>query len=82
MLYSHSRILKKYNRDILLFKLDDLGLNGLDSVPCVEDECTLVPPFEPSSNEYSIKYCEVSGCPSECSLHSNYCYEHKCANVF
>ncbi len=32
-----------------------LGLNGLDSVPCVEDECTLVPPFEPSSNEYSIK---------------------------
>lgn len=28
-----------------------------------------------------IKYCEVSGCPSECSLHSNYCYEHKCANL-
>ena len=32
-----------------------LGLNGLDAVPCVEDECILVPPFEPDSNEYNIK---------------------------
>ena len=32
-----------------------LGLNKLDIVPCVEDECTLVPQFEPSENEYSIK---------------------------
>lgn len=28
MLYSHSRILKKYKRDLLLFKLDNLGLES------------------------------------------------------
>lgn len=27
------------------------------------------------------KYCETPGCPSESSLHSDYCYEHKCRNV-
>ena len=32
-----------------------LGLNGLGEVPCVGDECTLTPTFEPSETNYSIK---------------------------
>lgn len=32
-----------------------LGLNGLGDVPCVGDECTLTPTFEPSETNYSIK---------------------------
>lgn len=27
------------------------------------------------------KYCKVDGCPSEASLHSPYCYGHKCNNT-
>lgn len=26
------------------------------------------------------KYCKVDGCPAETSMHSDYCYAHKCVN--
>ena len=32
------------------------------------------------SDEYSIKYCEVSGCPQESLLGEDYCTKHKCWN--
>ena len=37
------------------FYLLSIGLNGLDGLPCIDDECSLIPSFEMDNRSYTMK---------------------------